>query len=290
MWNNADVAPLDRRYAISVGAATNIAGCTHSLMAEEPDRIETWMRQFPSEPVGFMSILTVTDVNGKYAEKIVTLKRFPSLYEIAEEKIAGRDKMSFGHVIKDRCEVSVTYFGNVVVGRQVRITDISGAQTRDPILMKLTAKSELADWIPLDATFDTYNVIPGYEHGNLANDRLKDMLEEEMETLLYDNGFVFAEDGKSYHELCVDCGEYPCVWDDNQPTMVAFDACESNKDKQPNQRRHGLYRQMALIMNDGPSGKGNRLKLPNCVLVGVRALFPDPDEVYTGHREVGGLE
>jgi hypothetical protein len=43
-------------------------------------------------------------------------------------------------------------------------------------------------------------------------------------------------------------------------------------------------------MNDGPSGKGNRLRLPNCVLNGVRALFPDPDEVYTGHQEVGGLE
>jgi hypothetical protein len=80
------------------------------------------------------------------------------------------------------------------------------------------------------------------------------------------------------------------VRDDNQQTMVAFDACENNKDKQPNQRRHGLYRQMALIMNDGPSGKGNRLKLPNCVLVGVRALFPDPDKVYTGHQEVSGLE
>jgi hypothetical protein len=81
-----------------------------------------------------------------------------------------------------------------------------------------------------------------------------------------------------------------CVGANNQQAMVAFDAGENNEDKQPNQRWHGLYRQMALIMNDGPSGKGNKLKLPNCVLNGVRALFQDLDEGYTGHREVGGLE
>jgi hypothetical protein len=143
MWNNVDVAPLDRRYAITAGAACNISGCTHSLMAEEPDRIETWMRQFLAKLVGFMSLLSVTDVNGEYTEKVVTLKRFPSFYEIANENIAGRDKMSFGHVQKDRCEVTVTYFGNVVVGRQVCITGMNGAQTKDPILMKLTAKLEL---------------------------------------------------------------------------------------------------------------------------------------------------
>jgi hypothetical protein len=62
------------------------------------------------------------------------------------------------------------------------------------------------------------------------------MLEEEMETRLYNNGFVFAEDGKSYHKLCVDCGEFPCVWANNQQAMVAFHICENDEDKEPNQQ------------------------------------------------------
>jgi hypothetical protein len=40
---------------------------------------------------------------------------------------------------------------------------------------------------------------------------------------------------------------------------------------------------MALIINDGPSGRGNRVKLLSCVVSGVRELFPDPASVYTGH-------
>jgi predicted metal-dependent RNase len=42
---------------------------------------------------------------------------------------------------------------------------------------------------------------------------------------------------------------------------------------------------MALIINEGLSGHGNRVRLPNYVLAGVRELFPDPAAVYTGHKE-----
>jgi hypothetical protein len=111
-------------------------------------------------------------------------------------------------------------------------------------------------------------------------------MEEQMERLLDDNGYTFADDGSSYSRRCSQCQEVPCVWEHNQQAMIEFDRAKSKDDEDPNRRRFALYRQMALIINGGPSGRGNRLKLPPCVLFGVRALFPDPESVYTGHREL----
>jgi hypothetical protein len=67
--------------------------------------------------------------------------------------------------------------------------------------------------------------------------------------------------------------------------MINFDNAEHNEDTEVNKRRHTLYCQMALIINDGPTGRGNRLKLPTCVLSGVQGLFPNLESNYTGHCE-----
>jgi hypothetical protein len=50
--------------------------------------------------------------------------------------------------------------------------------------------------------------------------------------------------------------------------------------------RRMLYRQMAIRTNgDELLGKGNRVQLPECVLSGVRELFPSDDGEYMGHRD-----
>jgi hypothetical protein len=130
MWNNADVAPIDHHFTIQSGAACNIADCTYSLMTEKPDKVESWMKHFPAEPSGYMTLLSVTNVNDEYAKKVVTLKRFPSLNLIATDKIEGGSKMSLGHVKKDRSKINLIYVGDLVVGRMIRITGIDGAQKR----------------------------------------------------------------------------------------------------------------------------------------------------------------
>jgi hypothetical protein len=84
---------------------------------------------------------------------------------------------------------------------------------------------------------------------------------------------------------CCDCGNVPCVWETDVDSMVLFLEAQNEEEATPKERRHSLYRQMALIINDGPSGHGNRVRLPNCVFTGVRELYPDPGAVYTGHRE-----
>ena len=95
-------------------------------MAEELDKIENWMKKYPKRELGFMTLLLVTNVNDIYAEKVVTFKHFPNLFHIAAEKVEGRSKISFGHVKKDRAEINLTYFGDLLIGRMIHITDIEG--------------------------------------------------------------------------------------------------------------------------------------------------------------------
>ena len=51
-------------------------------------------------------------------------------------------------------------------------------------------------------------------------------------------------------------------------------------------KRYEMYRQMVLLVNGGPMGKGNRMQLPECVVNGIRARYPeDAPEKYTGHKD-----
>ncbi len=83
------------------------------------------------------------------------------------------------------------------------------------------------------------------------------------------------------------CDGLPCVWLNNKENMTLFVMTQREDETEPKHYRHAMYRQMALIINDGPSGRGNRLKLPFCVVAGIREMFPDPGKVYTGHKDAG---
>ena len=52
-----------------------------------------------------------------------------------------------------------------------------------------------------------------------------------------------------------------------------------------NLRRKPIYRQMALIIAGGPAGKGIRMVHPNCIVQGIRLMFPAEDNKYMGHME-----
>jgi hypothetical protein len=94
-----------------------------------------------------------------------------------------------------------------------------------------------------------------------------------MVVLLDDNRFVFSDDGQSFHMCCKECKNVPCVWVDNQQSMIDFDQADNyDKDAESNKCCHGLYQQMTLIINGGPTCHGVRLKLPTCILTGVLEL------------------
>jgi hypothetical protein len=89
------------------------------------------------------------------------------------------------------------------------------------------------------------------------------------------------EDDTTGTMLCELCLEDPCVWITKKQEMLDYDDSEHDylpsEDFPPhNVRRKKIYRQMALYINSGPSGKGVRIELPKCVVDGCRECFPSP--------------
>jgi hypothetical protein len=81
--------------------------------------------------------------------------------------------------------------------------------------------------------------------------------------------------------VCQHCAEHLCVWENKKEDMTIFDKNEHHdlpaEDCPPNNiRRKKVYRQMFLFINQGPSGAGVRMKLPECVENGARKMFPSP--------------
>jgi len=205
---------------------------------------------------------------------------------LAEEKTAGRGEIRFLYVPCHRYEIGLTYFGDVLTGKMIHVTNERLAKEEDPKIMQATVMEELENYLPFDERYTDEDIEYGYEAIKQQNLHMKLMLEEEVERMLDDAGYIFSDDGKSYTHICIECDNQPCVWEANKQAMILHKETTDSQEAQPNRRRHTIYRQMALIINDGPSGRGIRVKLPGCVLHGCRELFPDPDAKYTGHREV----
>jgi hypothetical protein len=91
-------------------------------------------------------------------------------------------------------------------------------------------------------------------------------------------------------DVCEHCKQETCVWEEKKEEMVAYN--QMRCDGTPNKtRRHALYRQMAIKINDGePLGRGNRMKLPTCVVAEIRKLCPAKDGVYVGHQDAPDTE
>jgi hypothetical protein len=164
----------------------------------------------------------------------------------------------------------------------VRVSDVKAARETLSKLMCDMAKEKLKNPILMDDTYKEEEVREGYESTQLENKYLKEIMENEMEGMSDYCGFMFAEDGKSFVMRCLECDNVLCVWDNNKQAVVMFDEATHKEIAPANKHRHVMYRQMALVINDGPSGTSVRMRLPGCALTGMRELFPDLDATYMG--------
>jgi hypothetical protein len=129
------VAPLDRRFrfvasAPSPGGEENMEEekVTYLLLSETPDKIESWMKRFPRIEPNVTRLLSMAHVNDEYVEKSVVWKWPPALELVAIEKVEGRGQVSFEHVVKERTEIGLTFFGNLMIAKMVSVTDVAAAK------------------------------------------------------------------------------------------------------------------------------------------------------------------
>jgi hypothetical protein len=91
--------------------------------------------------------------------------------------------------------------------------------------------------------------------------------------------------------LCSDCGEDPCVWEQHECAICEFakyNLCTYRPWKSMytlSYNRKCLYRKAAREIF-GRLSRMERKKFSMCVVRGVRAMYPDPEGRYMGHRDV----
>ena len=92
---------------------------------------------------------------------------------------------------------------------------------------------------------------------------------------------------------CGDCQEGPCVFTQGEMRVIkCVDQWEEvtrleeelTGAPSPNICRKKAYRFFAHFLH-GHLGKGCRVRLPRCVLAGVRSYWPERTGVYMGHRD-----
>jgi hypothetical protein len=87
---------------------------------------------------------------------------------------------------------------------------------------------------------------------------------------------------------CPGCEESPCVFTRHKENLVAYDeaehSCLPGEDMPENNlRRKKLYRQLTLMINEGPLGAKIRRPLPSCCVTAIREMLPS--DTYMGFRE-----
>jgi hypothetical protein len=89
------------------------------------------------------------------------------------------------------------------------------------------------------------------------------------------------EDG----EKCDSCWADPCRWKANKETIIqSTEVILGGRDDVANKnRRYFAYRQAAYVWCEGPPHE--RVRLPNCMVNGIRELWPEEDGKYVGHKD-----
>ena len=90
--------------------------------------------------------------------------------------------------------------------------------------------------------------------------------------------------------VCKECKSYPCKWtsvgNELLPSIDEFIEEQGGQDILKNASiRHYYYREITSRLH-GYLGPKNRRRLPKCCVMGVRALFPNRDDVaYVGYKD-----
>lgn len=94
-----------------------------------------------------------------------------------------------------------------------------------------------------------------------------------------------AMDESSTIVTCDQCGCVPCIWSQNEENIQHDNSYLMGEDSTNKQRRFYAYKQMVYALY-GHLGKGNRRQLPQCVVDGVRANWPEDNKrKYTGFKD-----
>ena len=83
---------------------------------------------------------------------------------------------------------------------------------------------------------------------------------------------------------CKYCSKFPCIVDDEFKNKVAERRSLLPPSKSAKQARFFLYKFASRYIK-GWLGRGNRVRLPSCVVQLIQSQFPSDDGLYVGFKE-----
>ena len=106
------------------------------------------------------------------------------------------------------------------------------------------------------------------------------------------------EDANTHEEeiVCAMCGSMPCEWIEfgtsllenvnmTHPTDGDGERIDDRNVVVDNARVRKTSYKMFIREKYGHLGKGNRIPVPNCVVIKIREAFPDPEDKHMGFHE-----
>jgi hypothetical protein len=238
-------------------------------------------------------ILTMTNKNGVYLGKCITFRNNWDFVACANEAVKGDARIAFNWRNKydNAVEITSTYFGRYNTGSTGTVMLPSMAKMKG--LMRETIEEEMVDPVLFDVRDGGTESQVGYMSHQIENKFVQDRMESGIFRGIETAGIVFngSMTGWRYAvDVCEHCKQETCEWEEKKEEMVSYNETISG-DTTNKARRHSLYRQMAIKINDGkPLGRGNRMKLPTCVVEGIRELCPAQDGIYVGHQDAPDTE
>jgi hypothetical protein len=89
-------------------------------------------------------------------------------------------------------------------------------------------------------------------------------------------------------QVCPHCDSDPCLWEEFKVDIIGEEQGEMfaviDQSLPQNEIRKQAYRAFVLAWK-GHQGKGIRVRIPHCVLTGIRNVWPDPNGSYMGHHD-----
>jgi hypothetical protein len=238
--------------------------------------------------------LTMLVVDDKIIEKHLTYKMKWDLEVMKQEQDKGADGVSFKYwENKGGLAVLNSFFGTYIVGLMFSLdyTLVTNSRIRS---------EKLQDELDNDIDFPMVDVRKlamedGYSSSQKENEKLATIMHERIcdaltkfdRTKAADGGELLEKKRKAEEAVhqCEICGEKPCVWTTERDTVVAKDEMEHGHTNAiaNSARRKTAYRHMFYVTNGGYGSKGVRKRLPECIEIGVRGLFPDVE--HMGFKE-----
>jgi hypothetical protein len=255
------------------------------LLSRNPTVKKTITKRYPDGRV--LSLLVEDE---KLLEKSMTYKVNWDYDELEKEKHKG-NSISFNFWEKAGLEVSLTYFGDHLVGKMVTLDFLK--QTVPNLVL-----DNWRDELDYDISFPMLNFKKmifeeGYCKDEIENPFMRDLMHDMVvhsmteEENRQETKLVGSKEDEDEDCQCDYCGENPCVWVDGRDGVIANDENENGHTFtiENKTRRKLAFRHMFRVVNGGPGVKGVRKQLPECVEFGVRALFPDEQAKYMGFKE-----